>query len=322
MAVSEYPRNDVMLFPPGKKGSPNLEDLKYPRLFSIKYDGSYCLIYSGELFTRRLKLHPNNLLRERFKSLLDLSREGHVFMGELYDPSGKFRESQSIIRSHAKDLGELSLYIFDYMPKFQFDRKDQGLPFEARYKLYEGLIHKLDDPYVHAVSQTLVTNLAEALEFYRHAIEFGYEGAVSRSCYGYYKYGRCTESEGFLFRHRRYQRDEAIILDVNAGLSRKDSAPRVRTASGKADRTFKRDDYETSNIAGSVRVRLSGGAECNVGFGRGWSHSDRLLLLANKRDVYGKVAEIEFNPDGHDTEKGLPRQPKLIRIRTDKTALD
>jgi len=316
MSDYEYPTRQVQLFPSGEEGSPPFSSLIYPRMGSIKYDGTFCLVYNGELYTRRLKFQPNQFLRKRFESLLAYSKDNQiVFMGEIYDPSKKFNEGQSIVRSYAGELFETSFYIFDCLPERDWKRGTGGMPFYIRYDTYTSAVQSITNTYIKAIEQVDLKNEAAAIKMYNKAIEDGYEGLVTRSPRGYYKHGRCTAKDQDLFRHRKIGRCEGKILAINQGKKLKDGVSRNILLNGLLDRPHKNEDYIPDNIAGSIEVLTESGITCAVGFGKGWTIEDRRKFWGIKEILIGKIIEIEYNANENKTAL---RQPKFVRLRNDK----
>ena len=55
--------------------SVDLDNIKYPILASYKLDGIRCLFIKGEMLSRSLKPIVNKQLREKFKPLIEHSKE-------------------------------------------------------------------------------------------------------------------------------------------------------------------------------------------------------------------------------------------------------
>lgn len=322
METMRHPKKQVMLFPSGAAGSPELKDISYPRFASIKYEGTFCLVFDGELYTRRLKLQPNLHLRKRFEPLLQRSVELRtVFMGEIYDPSRQFNEGQSIVRSYAGELFDTGIYVFDCLSLEDWLSGSGGMPFSIRYDTYTQYVKALEHPYIKAVEQKRVINAEAATEFYRQSLRDGYEGTVTRDIKGYYKHGRCTARDNDLFRHREKARCEATVLSVNRGKRLRFDVERTRLLNGLLDRPHKVEDYEDDDIAGSLTVRvlkdepIVGNIECSIGFGPGFTLEDRRNMWWERKRLTGKTVEVEYNPNEN---KDKLRQPKLITFRSDK----
>lgn len=316
MKVLDMPQNQVMLFPPGKDGSPPLDSLRYPRFGSIKYDGTYCLVYAGELYTRTLKPMPNQFLRKRLESLLRYSLDYRmVFMGELHDTSRSFHAGQSVVRSYAGELYDTSLYVFDCLRKSDYDSKTGGNPYHVRYSNYTSILRGLSCEYVRPVEQCKLSSVFAATEFYKAAIANGHEGIVTRGINSYYKHGRCSPKDEDLARHREIARCDAVVVDINQGKKLKEGIERNRLLSGLLDRPHKQEEYEPDEIAGSITVKTEDGIVCNAGFGENWTLNDRRVLWKEKDYYIGKTVEIQYNP--LDNLNKL-RQPKILFFRHDK----
>jgi len=311
--MTNYPRREVMKFPSGKAGSPGLETLNYPRFGSFKIDGSYCFTFNGELYSRNLILHPNRFLRKRLAPLLDL--KDMVFMGELFDPSGEFTDSQSITRSHAADIGCMTMFVFDCLPLKVFTTGGNGLRYFYRYNTYKRMMESLSHEFIQPVYQEMLVDVGQAQILFDRSISAGHEGIVTRDPNAYYKYGRLTARENDCFRHTRFERCDAILLEVVEAKKRRDGVEPPKLLDGRAHRSFKKDDYSLAGTAGSLRVRDEQGREYGVGFGVGWTDARKREVWEQRHKLQGCCVEVEYKPDGM---KDLPRQPKLVRFREDK----
>lgn len=316
----QVPRKQVMLFPSGEEGSVPLQKLLYPRMMSIKYEGTFCMMYAGNLWSRQLKLIPNGFLQTRFKRILDYTLENNfVFFGELFSESTSFGNSQSILRSYSKDLDDVEFYCFDCLRRSDYDSSTGGFSYATRYNQYTRIILDKDFPYVHPVEQFNINSYEEALRFYKTALSLDHEGVVSRSEDAYYKHGRCTGSEANLYRHRESARADVRIVDILPAKILKEGVENPRLLNGRKGRTFLKEHYETSDIAGSVVVKFEGGPEFKCGLGKGFTNEARKKLLDTSSRVIGKIAEISYNP--HQI-KDVPRQAKLVCVRDDKEVAD
>jgi ATP-dependent DNA ligase len=283
---------------------------------SAKLDGVYCLVYGDEIFSRQLKLIPNRHLRTRLAPLIDYAEENDlIFMGELYDPSKPFTEDAGIVRADSADIGGTGFYAFDMMKRSAFDEGNGWLPFEVRYKALRRHLERLQFPFIELIPQVEVCNADEARRLYQAYLDQGFEGAVTRSGTAYYKFGRCRRSEQNLARHCEVSRSDVLVTDVIRGIKRRDSVKVPTLLDGRRSRSFKQDDYEPDEIAGSLRVRFMDGEEFGVGFGKGFTHDKRRHILNNAENYIGKIATIAYKKAG---AKDAPRQPKLVCIRSDK----
>ena len=77
----------------------DLNKVKYPLLASYKVDGIRCLFIKGEMLSRSLKPIQNKQLREKFRELIDRSKDcGLILDGEIYSPELTFQEITLILR--------------------------------------------------------------------------------------------------------------------------------------------------------------------------------------------------------------------------------
>jgi ATP-dependent DNA ligase len=100
---------DVMLAP---NATPNLEELSYPILASVKLDGIRGIIKNGEMLTRKMESFKPMMIR-RFQKIIELALElGVVFDFEVWSPDLSFTQISSAVSSQTL-CNRLKLYIFD-----------------------------------------------------------------------------------------------------------------------------------------------------------------------------------------------------------------
>ena len=118
-----------MVFKPMLGVTAEKDKIKFPAMVSLKLDGIRCICINGELFSRSLKPIGNIQLRERFKEMMDYSREFNViFDGELYSHDLTFQEITSMVNSSNKDISDsLKFYCFDFIKDNDFN-----MPFKHR----------------------------------------------------------------------------------------------------------------------------------------------------------------------------------------------
>lgn len=285
-----------------------VQGLRYPVLASPKLDGVRAFVRGGALLSRKLKPIPNELL-QRFLPLPEHEGlDGELVAGP---PTHKavFQRSMSAVMRRDAGFDELPLTFY------VFDRHDSDLPFAQRLKgLEQGLGKKarLAAPgvAVQVLKHVLVKDAAELLHLEAELLELGFEGVMLRDPAGPYKQGRSTVREGTLLKLKRFEYDEAQVLEAyeqeaNLNEATKDERGYTKRSSHKANRQGK-------GTLGGYRVRmLTGdfkGQEVDVG--TGWEDAERAELwaewLATPRQAQRRVMRVKHQLSG---AKDKPRFP-------------
>ena len=146
-------------------------------------------------------------------------------------------------------------------------------------------------------------------------LDAGFEGIMTRSLDGPYKYGRSTLREGWLLKHKPFRDDEARIISVypafkNNNLGKIGADGRLERSSHKENKTQK------EMIGGFVCEVITGpftGVITNIGPGC-MPHRERISLFHD--DLVGKI--ITFKHMKHIGGYTRPRQGRFWRFRHDQ----
>ena len=154
--------------------------IKLPVWISTKLDGVRFLLAGGKVYSKQLKLIPNEYIQYLIPSLVDNGVEGELYLEE----TNKFHDTQSIVMSKEK-FGQENI-------KFcLFDRFDSAkvTPYYVRY-------YSLHPSY--RVYQYRFDQIESAMSHTEQEHEG--EGFIVRSPDGLYKHGRCTLREQNVFK--------------------------------------------------------------------------------------------------------------------------
>lgn len=308
--LGEYPTKGPMLAP---NDQVDFTVPKYPALVSYKFDGSRVIVYNGKLFTRNLKLHPNQNLKLRFAALLDLSCKGWVFDGELYDPNLEFNELQSTLRSFTAPLqSSLGLFLFDSVRLLEWNSESRER-FIDRIETYRAQCAYNKPPYVTAVHQQVVNDPASAQLYFNEVISNGGEGIILRDPQSRYKHGRATIKERTMFKFKISHTLDARIVEITQGRKLRVGVERTRRLDGSLERPFKNEDYTLDNCMGAFVVEHEG-KTFKVGTGKGLDRQMKEFIWQLKNQYIGRWIEFKYLPVGN---KDVPRMGKFVRFRTD-----
>lgn len=168
--------------------------IRLPVWISIKVDGIRFLVAGGKVYSKQLKLIPNQYIQYLIPSLVDNGVEGELYL----EGANKFHDTQSIVMSEEKRGQEnIKFCLFD-----RFD-SDKDRDYHSRY-------YSLHPSY--RVCQHSFVDHANAIAHTKQEHEG--EGFIVRSLDGLYKHGRCTLREQNVFKLIQWQREEGICMGV------------------------------------------------------------------------------------------------------------
>lgn len=275
------------------------ENIRLPVYGSPKLDGIRVVCHPElGLVTRKLKSIPNAHVREVLEFVSRSGLDGELIVGNPTDPD-VYNRTQSGVMSR------------DGRPDFRyyvFDRIGSG-PYLERYASAASVegIGDHDHPILQLVPHTLLETLDEIQAEENRVVDLGYEGLMLRSPDGPYKMGRSTEREGTLLKLKRFEDEEAVIIDwayleINRNEATINELGYTKRSTHKANQ-----EIDTTRV-GAVKLRGIGPKWRDVEFWCGSGFDDDFRRdMASKRDtLVGRVVTFKFQAVG---SKDAPRMP-------------
>lgn len=234
------------------------------------------------------------------KELENIMTDGDILDGELYAHGEEFNSFTGAIRAN-KNLNpeitkKIKYHIYDF-PKI--NNLTEGMGYDCRCVEFKKL--RIYQPLI-AVDTLKVSTFEEALAFYKHNIEQGYEGIMFRNINMPYEQKRSYS----LLKYKEFIDDEFIIVSGAEGRGKlaghigsficKIEPNRVLNDLG--GKTFKFGDTE-----GIVSAKMEGKTEYLK------------YLFNHPEDYIGKPLTIKYQNLSKD---GIPRFPVGKTIRFDK----
>jgi len=155
------------------------------------------------------------------------------------------------------------------------------LPFEERYNLLKDCVK--DCPNIELVPTYYITSEEELLQFHQQFISEGYEGTMIRHSEEGYQVNKRSSQ---LLKYKDFLDETYECIDIVPSESRPEQ--------------------------GVVVCKTNAGTTFNCGMK--FSHAQRELLLKNKGEYIGQIAEVRFF---EYTDSGLPRFPICFGFRLD-----
>jgi DNA ligase-1 len=270
--------------------------LSFPVLATPKLDGIRCLKINGRALTRSFKPVSNRFTRGWIEANLPDGLDG-----ELIVRGTTFSETAGHI---GRESGEpdFTFAVFDYVSE------GVDVPYACRMQELQRL------PEFQHVKKILPVEIRDAVqlaEYEEQCLSEGYEGVMIRTPDSPYKCGRSTEREGWLLKIKRFEDDEAVVLETYEGLSNLN--PAERDAFGRTTRSSCKENKVGRGELGGFVVRvMSTGVEFRLGYNHVLGGVDRVTLWEQRASLPGKIVKFMHQPSG---AKDAPRFPKFIGFR-------
>lgn len=273
--------------------------INYPLLCSPKYDGIRCIVKSGVCLSRTGKMLPSLQVQEMFSHLKDF--DGEIIEGNATD-FDVYNRTQSHVMSEDKP-GDLKYYVFDYThPDFLMK------PFYERLEQAEAIIGMYDRTDVILVNHEYVETYDELIAFENKCLEAGFEGIMMRNLVAHYKQGRGTFREGIIYKLKRFQDAEGIVVDFVEQMTNNNEIERDEL--GYAKRSQAKEGLTPAGTLGRFVISYEG-QEIDVAPGN-FSHAERKFVWEH-RDVFkGKYLKFRYFAHGI---KDKPRFPRALGFR-------
>lgn len=301
---------------------PNLDEIKYPILASFKLDGIRCLFIKGEMLSRSLKPIQNKQLREKFRVLIDYSKDRQLILdGEIYSPELSFQlitkfvmtkdfEDEKTIKKNGLEIltipEHLKFYAFDIITEDNLEEEF----FKRCLKL-----KKVEDEFknlLEYVTQVDVHKKEDIESLFENALEKGYEGLILKDPNGRYKCGRGTIKEGLIYKVKPFKTFDAEITGVVQATKVNPNAEKKTNELGRSVTSKKKDDRILIEKASAFNVQYEG-LELKVVLAM--TDEEKEEIWKNKESYIGKMIEYKGMLIG---AKDVPRHPVMIRFREDK----
>lgn len=293
------------MFKPMLSGNvlPDLSNVRFPVLASLKLDGIRCIIQDGIAVSRTLKPIPNMYVQQCLKGLPN-GLDGELIVGNPSDPD-VFNITQSGVMSET-GMPDFKFYVFDR--GYEENNSNNFDTFKFRTNIAKDMVNGQDN--VAWLEHWLFTNKEQLLEFEEWAITNGYEGIMVRDPIGPYKHGRSTDKQGWLLKMKRFHDSEATIIGFEE-LQRNENEQEVNEL-GYLKRSKEKAGMVAANMLGAFVCRLDNGIEFTCG--SGLTDYLREFIWNNRKEYIGK--KIKFKYQNWTADK-KPRMPIYLGFRMD-----
>lgn len=274
-----------------------IKDLPWPMLASVKLDGIRGVVRHGVVWSNSGKPLRSKAVQAKFGKLEGM--DGEIIYGapnasNVYNLSTSFCNSTEI--PEGMEYTNVYFYAFD----------DVRIP-NVAYTERQPKVFDYDSGLI-PLGSTLINTYEEFVEYETEAINAGFEGVMLRKPDGRYKEGRSTLKEALLLKIKRFQDDEAVILDYYEEMHNTNEA--TTDAQGYTERSTAKAGLVGKGTLGGFRVRNSKGQVFDVG--GGYTAKDRQLLWCIRDECIGATIVYKHFPHG---AKDAPRFPTFKGFR-------
>lgn len=270
---------------------------KFPYIVTPKIDGIRFLMVNGVAVSRTFKPIRNVHIQHLLQQYLPDGIDGEITSGDT------FQSSTSAVMT-IEGTPDFRVWIFDYVNPDETEIK----PFYNRMLSMPSLNVPIDCFELSILSGTHMKTLEEVEEYERICLESGYEGVMLRDPMGTYKFGRSTVRDNILLKLKRFEDDEAELIDIEEKMSNQN--PEEYDAFGNIKRSSALDGMIPAGVAGTLVVRNQEGQI--FGIGSGLTDELRTEIWNNREKYLGKLVKYKYFPQG---VKELPRHPVFLGFR-------
>lgn len=237
---------------------------------------------------------PNLFTSRRFSDPDYSGLDGELILGHPFDEGVYLRTHSAVMTQGGSP--DVTMYVFD-------DFTHPSDTFEDRWVGLKTRVASFDNPNIQLLEQYWVENQDELTALEEDTLNLGYEGLILRAPSGKYKYGRSTETQGWMLKLKRFADSEAIILGFIEGMSNQNSAQLNEL--GLTERSSHKENQIPTGSLGSLRVRdVHRGWQFEIG--TGFTEAQRQEIWGRKSAYIGTIVKYQYFPIGM---KDSPRFP-------------
>lgn len=277
----------------------DFEKLRYPVLATPKIDGIRCLVVEGKALTASLKPQPNLFIRNWVEKNCHEGFDGEL---SLHGPRGKehFGATSSAILSRGGEP-DFRYEVFDWLGESADDAYENRIGALDEILDYEGIRSRR----LTSVIPTHIMDPDHLEEFEKLCLEQGYEGAMVRSPYGPYKFGKATLREQYLLKIKRFDNREAVVVGVVEQMH--NANPAEVSELGLTKRSSHKANKIPMGRLGAFVVRdCKTNVEFEIGTGDGLTHLMRDQLWRVRDLLPGKIVKYRCQAYGGKDKPRIP----------------
>jgi DNA ligase-1 len=289
------PREDPLCYPNYFK------ELEYPLLASPKYDGVRCIVKGSQCMSRTFKPLPSQHVQDQFNIFEHM--DGEIIEGEAADPLC-YNRTQSHVMSFNKP-GDFSYNIFDYTHPDWLHK-----PFHERFEEAQRVV-KASNGELKIIDHKIVFSEEELIAYEAECLNLGFEGIMMRNPVGEYKQGRATWKQGLIYKLKRFEDGEGVILNIRE--KQTNTNEQKVDELGYAKRSYEKAGMVGADTTGMFQV-LFEEQELDIAPGN-FTHAELQHIWYNREHyINNKDRLLKFRFMRHGS-KDKPRFPRAIGFR-------
>lgn len=301
-----------------------LDKMIFPVWAQPKIDGVRALNLNGTLTGRSLDPFKGFGVTEMFAENFHHGLDGEMILGS--DPACRNRLCSMTTGAMGRFKGvieppDLHWWLFDLVTPETLEWS-----YEGRYHALEAHLAANEDPRLHLVPFTGITNRAEADRIIGEHLDQGYEGTIFRNPRARYKEGRATQKGQELWRVKPWGDFEIEITGVTEG--NKNTNEAKKNSLGRTERSSAKAGLVPNGMIGTVhgrvledvkdhngKVLFKKGLDIDAGPGE-MTDEEAAYWFANQHEFVGHIGKIKHMTHG---VKDKPRFPTFMskRLRED-----
>lgn len=280
------------------------EKVRFPLYALPKLDGFRSIVENARAVTRSFSDIINNHTRTSL-SVPELSGlDGELVVGPLSAENVFNVTSSGVTRIKGEPL--FQWHVFD-------DFTDPNMPYnERQVRVCERMIDLCEQhAFVRYVEPTRIETWEGLEAFEEMVLGQGFEGVITRSPGGLYKFGRSSKTDQAMMKLKRFTDSEAEIIGFVELM--RNTNPDVKDNFGRAKRSKAKDGLVPGGTLGVMQARdLTTKVEFEIGMFKGLTNEDKQEIWDNQEKYLGKLAKYQHFSHGAVDK---PRHSKFLGWR-------
>ncbi len=280
------------------------EKVLFPLYALPKLDGFRCINEAGRAVTRSFSDIRNKFTREALSQPDLAGLDGELVVGPV-SAENVFNVTSSGVTS------------FDGEPLFQWhlfdDFTDPNMPYNERHvRVCERILDLCQKyPFIRGVDATRIETWEGLEAFEDMVLGQGFEGVITRSPGGLYKFGRSSKTDQAMLKLKRFTDGEAEIIGFVELM--RNTNPDVKDNFGHAKRSKAKEGLVPGGTLGVMQARdLVTKIEFEIGMFKGLTNEDKQEIWDNQEKYLGKLAKYQHLSHGAVDK---PRHSKFLGWR-------
>ena len=293
----------------------DMEQIEFPMLLSIKFNGMRGTTAGGEWHSRTgkiVRMAPH--IREMFEPIIEHSVAHKLVLDGEFNSSkcNTVGQTMSILAGKLAMPDDFKFKCFYELPCDVWNTKVKAPMAECLPTV------DVHIPHLHMVKHTMIENLGAFLSMIEAYKNRGIEGFMLLDPRAFYKHhSRCTVKEAILLKYKYYSdKEDGKVIGLVPRKERKAGVEKKVGVHGYAEQVHTQDSFQETDIAGCMIVELEGGEiihspfpldyslerrqQIHNAFGTGYAHDIKgswvcfRRLACENRDKPIAIKQVEF----------------------------